>query len=76
MRDGNIITGAGVSAGMDFGASLVAQLRNQPLAEIATLIAEYAPSRRFRLAHSSAHGQRLQKPPEQCFRPLFKMPRL
>jgi putative intracellular protease/amidase len=47
VRDGNVITGAGVSAGMDFGASLVAELRGKPLAETTTLIAEYAPEPPF-----------------------------
>lgn len=42
VRDGNIITGAGVSAGMDFGASLVGELRGHVMAEVATLV-EYAP---------------------------------
>ena len=47
VRDGNVITGAGVSAGMDFGASLVAELRGEPLAEAGILMAEYAPEPPF-----------------------------
>jgi putative intracellular protease/amidase len=43
VEDGNLITGAGVSAGLDFGAALVARLRGRPMAEIAVLIAEYDP---------------------------------
>jgi hypothetical protein len=39
--DSNIITGAG--AGMDFGAALIAHLPGRPLAELTTLVAEYAP---------------------------------
>jgi len=35
VRDGNVITGAGVSAGIDFGISLVAELRGRPMAEYA-----------------------------------------
>jgi putative intracellular protease/amidase len=43
VTDGQVITGAGVSAGMDFGLSLVAKLRGRPMAESAMLMAEYAP---------------------------------
>ncbi len=47
VRDGNIITGAGVSAGLDFGAALLGELRGQPLAEAAVLMAEYDPEPPF-----------------------------
>lgn len=47
VRDGNLITGAGVSAGMDFGASLVAELRGRSMAEAGILMAEYAPEPPF-----------------------------
>lgn len=47
VRDGNVITAAGVSAGLDFGSALVAELRGKPLAEAITLIAEYAPEPPF-----------------------------
>lgn len=47
VRDGKVITGAGVSAGMDFGVTLVAELRGRPLAETTTLISEYAPEPPF-----------------------------
>lgn len=43
VRDGNVITGAGVSAGLDFGSALVAELRGQPDAEASVLMAEYDP---------------------------------
>ncbi len=44
VRDGNIITGAGVSAGLDFGSALVAEIRGRPAAELAVLLAEYDPA--------------------------------
>ena len=47
VRDGKVITGAGVSAGMDFGASLVAELRGRSMAEAGILMAEYAPEPPF-----------------------------
>jgi cyclohexyl-isocyanide hydratase len=43
VRDGNRITGGGVTAGIDFGLSLVGQLRDREYAECVQLIAEYAP---------------------------------
>ncbi|HEY8570896.1 DJ-1/PfpI family protein [Phenylobacterium sp.] len=43
VRDGNVITGAGVSAGLDFGSGLVAEIQGRPAAEAAVLLAEYDP---------------------------------
>ena len=43
VRDGNLVTGAGVSAGLDFGSALVAEIRGRPAAELAVLLAEYDP---------------------------------
>jgi cyclohexyl-isocyanide hydratase len=43
VRDGNILTGAGVSAGIDFAIALVEMLRGKPYAEALVLMAEYAP---------------------------------
>jgi transcriptional regulator GlxA family with amidase domain len=43
VRDRNRITGAGVTAGIDFGLSLVGQLRDRQYAECVQLMAEYAP---------------------------------
>ncbi|HUN94124.1 MAG TPA: DJ-1/PfpI family protein [Burkholderiaceae bacterium] len=43
VRDRNRITGAGVTAGIDFGLYLVGQLRDRQYAEGVQLLAEYAP---------------------------------
>lgn len=43
VRDGNVITGAGVSAGLDFGITLAEELRGRTYAEAGVLISEYAP---------------------------------
>jgi putative intracellular protease/amidase len=43
VRDGNVITGAGVSAGLDFGSAMVAELRGRAVAEAVVLMSEYAP---------------------------------
>ncbi len=47
VRDGKLITGAGVSAGMDFGATIVAEMHGQRVAEASILMAEYAPEPPF-----------------------------
>jgi len=47
VTDRNRITGAGVTAGLDFGLSLVAALRDQSYAESLQLLAEYAPAPPF-----------------------------
>ena len=47
VTDGNLITGAGVTAGLDFGLSLVAGLRDRGYAEAVQLLAEYAPDPPF-----------------------------
>ncbi|ROT94146.1 DJ-1/PfpI family protein [Altererythrobacter sp. FM1] len=43
VKDGNIVTGAGVSAGLDFAIALVEMLRGRNYAEALVLQAEYAP---------------------------------
>ena len=47
VRDGNLITGGGVAAGIDFGLVLVAALRGQSVAEEIQLALEYAPEPPF-----------------------------
>lgn len=46
--DRNRITGAGVTAGIDFGLSLVGKLRDRQYAEGVQLLAEYAPDPEFK----------------------------
>lgn len=41
--DGKVVTGAGVSAGLDLGLSVVARLRDKTYAQGVQLMAEYAP---------------------------------
>lgn len=45
--DGNVITGAGVSAGIDFALTVVAQLHGEPLAREIQLQIEYDPQPPF-----------------------------
>jgi len=48
VRDRNRITGGGVSAGIDFAFTLVAELRGRDAAERIALMLEYAPAPPFR----------------------------
>jgi transcriptional regulator GlxA family with amidase domain len=43
VEDGPVITGAGVTAGLDFGLSLVAKRRNDEFARCVQVLAEYDP---------------------------------
>ncbi|MBD8066094.1 DJ-1/PfpI family protein [Devosia sp. PTR5] len=43
VRDGHVITGAGVSAGIDFGITLAEELGGRQFAEAGVLVSEYAP---------------------------------
>jgi putative intracellular protease/amidase len=47
VRDRNRITGAGVTGGLDFGLSMVAELRDQTYAKCAQLMSEYDPDPPF-----------------------------
>lgn len=47
VRDGNLITGGGVTAGIDFGLVLIAALRGQSAAEEIQLALEYVPKPPF-----------------------------
>jgi cyclohexyl-isocyanide hydratase len=48
VRDGNLITAGGVTAGIDFGLTVVAELAGQAAAEAIQLGLEYAPAPPFR----------------------------
>jgi cyclohexyl-isocyanide hydratase len=47
VRDGNLMTGGGVTAGIDFALTLVAELAGRPVAEAIQLNLEYAPAPPF-----------------------------
>ena len=47
VEDGNIITGAGATAGMDFGMTLAARIKGQEWAQKMMLTLEYAPEPPF-----------------------------
>ncbi|WP_375455536.1 DJ-1/PfpI family protein [uncultured Methylobacterium sp.] len=47
VRDGNLLTGGGVTAGIDFALTVVAELAGRPAAEAVQLAIEYAPAPPF-----------------------------
>jgi transcriptional regulator GlxA family with amidase domain len=47
VRDRNRVTGAGVTAGLDFGLTMVAELRDKIYAECCQLMSEYDPDPPF-----------------------------
>jgi len=47
VMDRNRVTGAGVTAGLDFGLSMIAELRNDTYAECTQLMSEYDPQPPF-----------------------------
>ena len=53
VRDGNIITGGGVTAGIDFGLTVVAELAGEEVARRIQLGVEYDPSPPFQSGHPS-----------------------
>ena len=48
VRDRNRITGGGITAGIDFALTLVAELRGRDVAERIALMLEYSPAPPFR----------------------------
>lgn len=51
VRDGNLITGGGVTAGIDFALRVAAKLRGQQAAEFTQLVIEYDPAPPFHSGH-------------------------
>ena len=47
VRDGNLLTGGGITAGIDFALSLVAELYGEAAAQLVQLQIEYAPAPSF-----------------------------
>ena len=51
MKDGNLITAGGVTAGIDFGLSVVAEIAGETTAQAIQLGIEYDPSPPFDSGH-------------------------
>jgi putative intracellular protease/amidase len=66
VRDRNRVTGAGVTAGLDFGLAMVAELRDPTYAQCCQLMSEYDPDPPF-------HAGSLKTAPPEVREPMEKM---
>ncbi|MEM8800442.1 MAG: DJ-1/PfpI family protein [Pseudomonadota bacterium] len=67
VRDGNVTTGAGVSAGLDFAIALLAQMRGDAYAQAVQLQAEYAPEPLFTAGTLDTIDPKLGEPMHEMF---------
>jgi len=51
VKDGNVITAGGVTSGIDFGLSMVAEIAGEPVAQAIQLSIEYDPKPPFNAGH-------------------------
>lgn len=66
VRDRNRVTGAGVTAGLDFGLTMVAELRDRTYAECCQLMTEYDP-------HPPFNAGSMQTAPAEVKVPMVQM---
>ncbi|HUI80143.1 MAG TPA: DJ-1/PfpI family protein [Bryobacteraceae bacterium] len=66
VRDRNRITGAGVTAGLDFGLTMVAELRDRVYAECCQLMSEYDPDPPF-------HAGSMKTAPAEVKAPMVQL---
>ncbi|WP_454253951.1 DJ-1/PfpI family protein [Pseudomonas sp. Marseille-Q7302] len=59
VADGNRLTGGGVTAGIDFGLTLLAELRGEHAAKLTQLMMEYDPQPPFDTGHPRTAGLEL-----------------
>ena len=62
VRDRNRITGAGVTAGLDFGLTMVAELRDRTYAECVQLMVEYEPDPPFNAGSMKTASSEVKAP--------------
>jgi len=73
VKDGNILTGAGVSAGLDFAIALVEMLRGRPYAEALVLQGEYAPDPQIKGGTLATTSQPVGQMMNDMFAPVADM---
>ena len=69
MKDGNVITGGGVTAGIDFGLSVVAEIAGETVARKIQLGIEYDPAPPF----DSGHPDKAPTLSLSCYLPATKV---
>ena len=70
VRDGNVITGGGVTAGIDFGLVLLAKLLGEDVAKMSQLAMEYDPEPPFDAGTPKKAGKELTKKVQDLFGPV------
>lgn len=70
VKDGNVLTGAGVSSGLDFAIALVEMLRGKPYAEGLMLQAEYHPEPPFPGGTLATTTPNVAKMMDDMFKPV------
>ena len=68
VRDGNLLTGGGVTAGIDFGLTLAAELTDAATAQAIQLHLEYAPAPPFEAGRPEAAVPKSSRPPASGWR--------
>jgi cyclohexyl-isocyanide hydratase len=76
VRDRNRITGAGVSAGLDLGLTIVGMLRDRAYAETVQLLAEYAPEPPYNAGSPRTASPMVKAMIEDMFKDFGSMTRL
>jgi cyclohexyl-isocyanide hydratase len=71
VRDGNLFTGGGVTAGIDFGLSLVAAMQGEAAAKRVQLQIEYAPAPPFSAGLPETAGDDIVGPMRQMMVPML-----
>ncbi|WP_439639740.1 DJ-1/PfpI family protein [Nevskia sp.] len=69
--DGRLVTGAGVSAGLDLGLALIGLLRGKPFAEAVQLMAEYAPVPPYHAGTPGGAPRAIEQSVRGMFAPLL-----
>ena len=72
VRDRNRITGAGVTAGLDFGLTMVAELRDRTYAECCQLMSEYDPDPPFHAGSMKTATEEVKAPMVQLLAEFVK----
>ncbi len=60
MKDGRFISGGGVTAGIDFGLALAAELRGAQAAQEVQLLVQYDPKPPFNAGHPSVASAKVR----------------
>ncbi len=72
VTDRNRISGGGVTAGIDFGLSVLARVRGEDAAKRMQLIMEYDPQPPFQAGHPNSAEPRLTSEVSEWIKPLIQ----